>query len=269
MGAVMAIKEVLEYLRINGWCVIPDVIPQDHVAVIRRSVEETTYAKGIKTGTDGVATRKGLLAFNQSFVPYLADERILGIAEALFGPHVRISFTTAHINLPGNARGGWHADWPFNQNNAGHIPAPYPDVVMHLTTIWMLSPFTTETGATLIVPGSHRANNNPTGNNGVNPNEPYPTEMQVAGNTGSVLVFDSRMWHAAAVNHSNKPRVGLVVRYAPWWLNLDVLRPGSVERRRMADETGMRENEVVPVPLHIYEALPSDVKPLFRHWVEH
>ena len=91
--------------------------------------------KGIKIGTDGVATRKGLLAFNQSFVPYLADERILGIAEALFGPHVRISFTTAHINLPGNARGGWHADWPFNQNNAGHIPAPYPDVVMHLTTI--------------------------------------------------------------------------------------------------------------------------------------
>ena len=234
---------------------------------IRQSVEETTYAEGIQVGIEGVATRKGLLAFNQSFAPYLADKRILGIAEALFGPHVRISFTTAHINLPGNDRGGWHVDWPFNQNNAGHIPAPYPDAVMHLTTLWMLSPFTAETGATLIVPGSHRTDNNPTGDNGVDPQKPYPTEMQATGRAGSVLMFDSRMWHATAVNHSDKPRVGMAVRYAPWWLDLDVLRPGSVERTRMVDEAGVSENEVVPVPAHVYEALPADVKPLFRHWV--
>lgn len=75
--------------------------------------------------------------------------------------------------------------------------------------------------------------------------------------------------HAAAVNRSSAPRVGLVVRYAPWWLNLDVFKPGSVERRRMVDEKGRRENEVLPVPLHVYEALPVNVKPLFRHWVEY
>ena len=182
----MVIEEMLGCLRIDGWCVVPDVIPKVQIAPIRKNVEETTYAHGIKTRADGVAACKGLLAFDQSFAPCLADERILGIAAALFGPHVRISFTTTHINLPGNARGGWHADWPFNQNNAGHIPAPYPDVVMHLTTIWMLSPFTTETGATLIVPGSHRANNNPTGNNGVDPLEQYPAETQAIGNAGSV-----------------------------------------------------------------------------------
>ena len=129
----MVIEEMLGCLRIDGWCVVPDVIPQDQIAPIRKIVEETTYAHGIKTRADGVAACKGLLAFDQSFAPCLADERILGIAEALFGPHVRISFSTTHINLPGNAHGGWHADWPFNQNNAGHIPAPYPDVVMHLT----------------------------------------------------------------------------------------------------------------------------------------
>ena len=27
-----------------------------------------------------------------------------------------------------------NADWPFNQKNAGHVPSPYPDAVMHLTT---------------------------------------------------------------------------------------------------------------------------------------
>ena len=263
----MTIEKMLLHLKIDGWCMVEAVIPDNRVDAIRESVEATTYAKGGQTGIKGVATRKGLLAFNQSFAPYLADKRILGIAEALFGPHVRISFTTAHINLPGNARGGWHADWPFNQNNAGHIPAPYPDAVMHLTTLWMLSPFTPETGGTLIVPGSHRSSNNPSGDNGVAPTKPYPTEMQATGRAGSVLMFDSRMWHATTTNYSDKPRVALAIRYAPWWLNLDVLRPGSVERARMVDETGRKENEVQPVPTHLYEALPAAVKPLFRHWV--
>ena len=98
--------------------------PKDKVDTIRESVEKTVEAHGTYTGVKGVGTRKGLLAFNQSFAPYLADKRVLGIAEALFGPHVRISFTTAHINYPGNVRGALHADWPFNQHNAGHIPCP-------------------------------------------------------------------------------------------------------------------------------------------------
>ena len=99
---------------------------------------------------------------------------VLGVAEGLFGSHYRISFTTAHISYPGNQRGKLHADWPFNQHNAGNIPAPYPDAVQHLTTLWMLSPFTEETGATIIVPGSHRHPNNPTGDIGVDPWRPSP-----------------------------------------------------------------------------------------------
>ncbi|MCZ6676684.1 MAG: phytanoyl-CoA dioxygenase family protein [Candidatus Poribacteria bacterium] len=264
----MIVEEALLHLRIDGWYVVDGVIPENEVGAIRDSVEATVQAHGGFTGVKGVGTRKGLLAFNQSFTPYLADERVLGVAQALLGPHVRISFTTAHINYPGNVRGPWHADWPFNQKNAGHIPAPYPDVVMHLTTLWMLSPFTRETGGTLVVPGSHRSPNNPSGFAGIDPNKPYPTEMQAAGSAGSVLILDSRTWHATAPNQTEQPRVGMAVRYAPWWLNLDILMPGSVERARMVDETGGNENEVLPVPRDVYAALPEAVKPLFRHWVK-
>lgn len=266
-NAAMTVESALLHLQINGWCVVTDIIPTDEVDGIRESVEKTVEAHGTYTGVEGVGTRKGLLAFNQSFAPYLADKRVMGIAEALFGPHVRISFTTAHINYPDNVRGALHADWPFNQNNAGHIPAPYPDAVIHLTTLWMLSPFTHDSGGTLVVPRSHRSPNNPSGNNGVNPLEPYPTEMQATGDAGSVLILDSRTWHATAPNRTGKTRVGMAVRYAPWWLNLDVLMPGSDERARIVDETGGNENEVAPVSPAIYEALPEDVKPLYRHWV--
>jgi len=199
--------------------------------------------------------------------PYVADDRMMDIVEALFGPHARISMVTAAIKLPGNDRGEWHADWPFNQRNAGHIPMPYPDAVVHITGIWMLSPFTHENGGTLVVPGSHRSSTNPTGGNGVDPYAPYPTEMQATSEAGSVLVMDSRLWHAVTTNRSDRPRVGVPVRYAPWWLNLDILTPGTDERARMVDEPGANDNEVAPMTAEVYESLPEKTKPLFRHWV--
>lgn len=266
-AAAVAIQEMLKRIDLQGWCILEGVIPSDKVGDISKRVQTAVEAKVTEEKIRGLGNRGGLIAFDQSFAPFLGDPRILGVAEALFGSHYRISFTSAQVNYPGNDRGGLHADWPFNQNNAGHIPAPYPNAVQHLTTIWMLSPFTEETGATIIVPGSHRQANNPTGDNGVDPLAPFPGEIRATGEAGSVLLFDSRLWHAVSQNTSDQPRIGMAVRYAPWWLNLDVLMPGSVDRVRMVDETGISENTQLPVPQIVYDGLPEDVKSLYLHWV--
>lgn len=263
----MDIEEILLHLKIDGYFVLEGVIPKAEAEIIAQSVATTTAVEGRKGGTAGIDATSGLISFDQSFAPYLADRRIIGAAESLFGKHVRISFTTSIINNPGNVRGPWHSDWPFNQLHPGHIPAPYPDAVQHLTTIWMLSPFSVETGGTLVVPGSHHAANNPTGDNGIDPEKTYPTETQARGNPGDVLIFDSRLWHATATNQGNTPRLGLAVRYAPWWLNLDTLMPGSIDRVQMVDEPGLNQPYVTPVPQNIFDSLPENIKPLFRHWV--
>ena len=156
-------------------------------------------------------------------------------------------------------RAGWHADWPYNQKRAGHIPAPYPDATAYVLTLWMLSPFTAETGGTLIVPASHRSLNNPMGNNGVEPAAPYPTEMQALGEAGSVLMLDGRRWHSTAPNYTAQPRDAVRVTFARVWLNLAVLTPGTVDRRLLDWDTG---HTVPPVPRGVYERLPSDVQPL-------
>ena len=103
----------------------------------------------------------GLVGVLPEVSKYLADESILGATEKMLGQHVRISTMTALINNPGVKRGYWHSDWPFNQTVASHVPAPYPDAVMHLSSIFMLTEFSKEKGGTLIVPGSHRSPNNP------------------------------------------------------------------------------------------------------------
>ena len=130
----------------------------------------------------------------------------------------------------------------------------------------MLSPFSAETGGTLIVPGSHRSNTNPTTDMGVDPMASYPTEMQATGDPGSVMFFDSRLWTATATNLGDKPRVGVAVRFAPWWLNVDTLMPNSDIRNRMVDEVGGQEPEQDLIQIVVCNNLHDKVIALFRHW---
>ena len=120
------------------------------------------------------------------------------------------------------------------------------------------------------MPGSHRWLNNPSvdGIAGIDRDAPYRSELQIEGEAGSVLLYDSRMWHAVAPNLSQQPRVALVVRYAPWWLTLNPTLTGRPEHSAMVVETGGKNYEMPPVKKDVYEALPDDVKPLYRHWVD-
>ena len=265
----MSRQQYLQRVRMDGFCVVENVIPAAARAAICERVAHATEEHGrAEARAKGIGHVPGFIRYDQSLAPYLADPQLLELIEGLLGPLARVSFVSATINYPGNQRGDWHADWPFNQRNAGRIQAPYPDALMHLTTLWMLSPFSKENGGTLLVPGSHRVGNNPSGDMGIDPAAPYPTEVHATGAVGSVLVLDSRIWHATAANTTNEPRISVVVRYAPWWLNTRVLMPGSAERERLLEASGRSENEQPSLPLEVYDNLPQATKPLFAHWVE-
>lgn len=93
-------------------------------------------------------------------------------------------------------------------------------------------------------------------------------ETNAHGEAGDVPLFDSRLWHATAQNTTAEPRVALAIRFAPWWLNVDVLRPGTQKRVQMVDEPGAKENQVPGLRRDVYEQLPTDVQQLVRHTVE-
>ncbi len=279
MGAEAAIGAIAR----DGFCLIEGVVPSDALPEIGRQVvaaqgahnseseaqKQATRARGHRVGARGVSSMRQIINASQVFAPYLADRRILDIVEACFGPWPRISCTDCVINEPGNERGYWHADWPYNQTNASHVAAPYPDLLMHLSTIWMLSDFTRENGATWILPGSHRRGENPSAGsmNGIDCDRALPGQMQVEGEAGSVLVYDSRLWHAVAANVSSSRRLALLVRYAPWWLNLNPTHPGTPEYQMMVDETEGKNYEVPSLRREVFDGLPPAVQPLYRHWV--
>ncbi len=281
---MMSVSHILEKLKRDGFYVVENVISEDEVDAVRKAVvaaqarkhaaseaaQAATRAKGHRIGAEGVASLRQVINETQVFAPYMASRKVMDVVDALFGPYARVSSTDCVINYPGNDRGYWHADWPYNATNASHIPAPYPDALLHLSSIWMLTAFNEKNGGTFLVPGSHRWRDNPAagGMGDVDQDASYPTEMQVKGAAGNVLIYDSRLWHAVASNQSDQPRVALIVRYAPWWLNLNPSHIGKPEHEMMVVETGGKNYESMPLQKEIYDGLPEDVKPLYRHWVE-
>ena len=263
----MNIDQLLLQLKVSGFCVFPDVIPVNEVEQVRESVLQTVRQRGATSdfAPQGSSQIAGLINYNQSFCEYLLAEQLTTVVTDLLGDHYRVSFTTALVNHPGNERGQWHADWPFIQTLGARLPAPYPDTVTHLTALFMLSDFTPESGATYVLPGSHRAGTNPTAELAMDRFSAVPGEIQATGPAGSVLLLDSRCWHAAAPNQSSEDRVACAVRFAPWWLNLEVLRPNSFLRKQMVEQQNKPDHPVPAIPYEVFVKLPAAVQPLFHH----
>jgi len=260
-------NDLQEQLLSQGYCFVEQVVPREQLEPLRSSVARDVWSHSLLERPTGYVP--GFLRFNQAIAYYVADRRILGLAESIFGPHVRISMLTGTVNAPGIPRGALHADWPYNQTGAARIPAPYPDVVMHLTTMWMLTDFTEENGATIIVPQSHRRPDHPRkgGTLDTDPMSPHPGERRLLGKAGTVALMDSRLWHAVAPNVSAEERVAIIVRYAPWWLNLSPLRPGSSDRQQIVESGNGRDSQVPALLPEVFEALPATAKPLLQHAV--
>ena len=96
----------------------------------------------------------------------------------------------------------------------------------------------------------------------------YEDQINIKGKAGSVFVMDSRLWHASDVNKSDKRRTSLVVRYAPWWLNLEVFRPNSFDRKKIIEEKNKFGSLYPSVKKDAFFKINDEVKPLFEHWLE-
>jgi len=259
-------NESLDILRRDGFCILPRIIPEGDVGRVWESVSASVHEHTSLPLPQGYVT--GFLRVNQAVAPYLAHPRIMELVDELFGSYARISMLTGTINGPGILRGPMHADWPYNQRHQSRIRAPYPDVIVNLVTMWMLTDFTRENGGTLVVPGSQKRMASPCPGTELDPMANYEGEVQLLGKAGDVGVFDARTWHAIAPNVSQHERVAVIVRYAPWWLNLNPLRPGTQDRKFIVDQHNGTDSKVESLPVSVYENLPADVQPLFYAMLE-
>lgn len=159
-----------------------------------------------KTSFEGYKTVRinNLLVYDELFWNVPLQPEILQLAEAILDPELLLSSLCTLTLGPGQEEQPLHED-------TQQLPLPRPRAPIAVNAMWALSDFTEANGATRVVPGSHKYDSAP----------PYGgTAATVAATmpAGSVMLFDSALWHKGGANTTQERRYALSCYYCAGWM---------------------------------------------------
>ncbi|MFY9930584.1 MAG: phytanoyl-CoA dioxygenase family protein [Streptosporangiaceae bacterium] len=192
-----------ERLDRDGYVPLPGVLSAPQVEAIRDRLAGLLAAEGERAGREvhqeaGADRLADLVNKGPVFEPCFTDPRVLACVAHVLGDF-KLSSLNSRAALPGQGRQGLHADF------GGPVPA---DGYQVCNSIWLLDDFTADNGATRVVPGSHRSG--VTVRDALTDAEaPHPDEVMLVAPAGSVVVFNSHLWHGGTLNRTGAPRRAL------------------------------------------------------------
>ena len=145
-----------------------------------------------------------LLTLDPMFQAMITNPRLLAIAHALIGNDCKLAAFTAKTLMPGCSSGHLHVDYPYWAMDPGMPVEP----ALMMQVIWMMQPFTEENGGTWIAPGSQHYDER------VDEERFRQEAIQVTGNAGDAVISHGLLWHQTAINHSEEPRVALLINFS-------------------------------------------------------
>jgi ectoine hydroxylase-related dioxygenase (phytanoyl-CoA dioxygenase family) len=129
---------------------------------------------------------------------------VLPLVERVLDPGCLVSSLSSITICPGERAQPIHADDQL-------IPLAKPHAALVCNTMWALTDFTEENGATRVVPGSHKSTRSPKYGQ---PYESIPAVMS----RGSVLVWHGSLWHGGGANRTSERRVGIAMNYCAGYI---------------------------------------------------
>lgn len=211
LGPDSKASDIVDAMQADGACIVRDVLSPETLAKLNGDVRP--WIDRSMVGTDDFIGRKtkrtgALIARCPEVRPVVTNPLILEAANAFLAPHcerIQLHLTqTIDIN-PGQGEQPLHRDrlaW------GGYIPK---EIEPQFNTIWALTDFTEESGATHIVPGSNL----------------WPLDriqksrdesVQAVMSPGSVVCYSGTVIHGGGENRSNATRTGLNITYCLGWL---------------------------------------------------
>jgi ectoine hydroxylase-related dioxygenase (phytanoyl-CoA dioxygenase family) len=197
--------DVMAALDEAGYAIIPDAISAGQAAAARAELD--AILDRTPPGRDefeGRQTRRvyALFAKTRTLDPLALHPVMLGVLDRVLG-HYALSAPAAIAIGPGQG------NQPLHRDDAIYpIARPRPELVVNV--MWPLTEFTQANGATRLVPGSHRWEDDKL------PEQPPIRVVEMT--PGSALIYTGSVWHGGGANTTGQVRLGVVLHYAAGWL---------------------------------------------------
>ena len=194
----------------DGYTIVENAIEPDLIESIAgelpRVARECNIAAGNNPFEGYKTTRAGnLLAHGKVFEAIPVHPNILPIVEGVLDNGLLVSSLSSISIGPGEAAQPIHSDDIL-------IPLEKPHRAIICNTMWAITDFTDENGATRIVPGTHKLDHSPQYGKTY---DSIPAVMK----RGSVLVWHGSLWHGGGANRTaDRVRVGVAMNYCAGYI---------------------------------------------------
>jgi ectoine hydroxylase-related dioxygenase (phytanoyl-CoA dioxygenase family) len=195
--------ETRERLDRDGYALLTGVVPEQRLAAMRTRLAGLLAAEGERAGLEvhqeaGTDRLADLVNKDPVFDICFTDPRLLACVAHVLG-EFKLSSLNFRAALPGEGLQALHAEGG---------PVTDPGRYQVCNSIWLLDDFTADNGATRVVPGSHRSGKSP-GDEMPDTRAAHPDEVLLRAPAGTVVVFNSHLWHGGTLNRSRSPRRAL------------------------------------------------------------
>lgn len=210
LDACATTEEIVAALRRDNYVIIDNLASAELMDAVEAELDPYIDTTGVGAEDHlGKKTRRtgALVARSESARRLIRNPTILPVVAA-FLDHAsafQLMLTQVISIYPGEKAQGLHQD----ENAWDYYPFP-ADYHVQCNTLWALSDYTAEMGATRVVPGSHRPEATP----------PFADAecVQAEMGRGSVLVYSGKIWHSGGANRSDRVRKAVNINYAVGWV---------------------------------------------------
>ncbi|WP_431232910.1 phytanoyl-CoA dioxygenase family protein [Mycolicibacterium psychrotolerans] len=231
--------DLADHLRRDGYVIVDNLVPDSLMDTI--GDELAPYLDATPMGYNAMIGRKtrrtgALIARSPACRTLIQNPSILGVCQDFLGhaSAFQLMLTQVISIEPGETDQSLHRD----QNAFDFYPFP-DDYHVQCNTLWAMTDYTAEMGATRVVPGSQVGDKKPTD---------YADDecVQAEMSRGSVLLYSGKIVHSGAANRSDQVRRAINVNYCVGWVRQE-------------------ENQFLSVPMEIARDLDDDLLKLIGY----
>lgn len=194
----------LERIARDGYTIVEDAIEPalvDELSADLLRLEKERGTLPAENAFEGEHTLRiyNLLVHGALYQRIPVHANVLPLVEGVLDPGCLVSSLSSIAVCSGETPQPLHADDIL-------MPLARPHAAVVCNSMWALTDFTEENGATRLVPGSHLWGDGTAYGSDL---ETVPAEM----GRGSVLVWHGSLWHGGGANRTAERRVGIAMNY--------------------------------------------------------